>query len=518
MNRVTGVLIIVLIVAAGFAAYIFDSKAQDFSIEFSSRNSGTGSTAELSWLNPDLGLVSLDLFKSFDKKNSGEKIKHYEPVLSMEKTSEVISNLTPRKQVFFSLVGNKKNGQQVYLGQVSVVPTKYPSSIIIAGQTPDRIPVVGVFSKDGVKKAVFIPFDLSYHGEVSLDRADFDGDGVDEIIVAPTQGLNIVKIYKQDGTLFAQLNPYENGYAKGVSVKTVDFYNYTNADSFFAVAPQTDLDPQDKGARSHPVRIYRYDPTRPEKFVVHAEFVPFEKFTGGVSLSAGDVNGDGHEELVATTIGGPAEVRIFNLCTEDKTSCAKAYGRQGVSQNTVTADHIFPYGRVEVQDIKTIVADLDNDGMDEIIVYPMKGRTTLIKVYGCQVVDDYRCLAKEKAATQVYNDKFRGGVNVAVGEKGADNEKLLIISPQQSGGPHVKIYHLDSGLKLDREFFPYNNKFTGGVVTNVYRFADESDYTLVTSREHDTDGLITLYSSSNGAKISTIRFEEAAPGYYLEIK
>ena len=60
-----------------------------------------------------------------------------------------------------------------------------------------------------------------------------------------------------------------------------------------------------------------------------------------------------------------------------------------------------------------------------------------------------------------YSEKFRGGVNVAVGDVDGDGISEIVTAPLSGGGPHIRIF--DKSGRVISEFFAYDSKFTGGV-------------------------------------------------------
>lgn len=64
-----------------------------------------------------------------------------------------------------------------------------------------------------------------------------------------------------------------------------------------------------------------------------------------------------------------------------------------------------------------------------------------------------------------YNEKFRGGVNVAVGDLDGDGRAEIVTGAGPGGGPHVRIFDLAGNLK--GQFFAYEDSFLGGVKVKV---------------------------------------------------
>lgn len=59
-----------------------------------------------------------------------------------------------------------------------------------------------------------------------------------------------------------------------------------------------------------------------------------------------------------------------------------------------------------------------------------------------------------------YDSRFRGGVNVAIGDIDGDGEEDIVVMPASSGGAQVRIFSLAGALK--GQFFAYDHKLRGG--------------------------------------------------------
>lgn len=472
-------LIVIIMASIGAGFYVLDSRAETSGFDISASAPADGGSVILSWLNPSLEYKAIKIFQSNNAAVRGQLITTIENLVANEKLTFSVQNIIPKSANFFTLVAEKSSGHEVVLGKITHLATSYPSSIAVAATDADARPVVRVFSGEGVLLAEIYPYEIEYKGAVEISRADLDGDGSQEILVAPQNNSSTVRIFRENGQLIGSVEVYEKGFNSGVTVEPVKFYNSGLAVKFFAVAPRAGQ--SDKKPKAHPVKIYRYDASNPSALAPIEQFIPFEGHLGGLSLAAGDFTGDGYDELAVTPVGAMAEVRVYHLCVEDMPECVNKYGIQRVSSPEGVFDKIFPFGRTEIQNIKIKAFDFDRDGKEEMIIYPMSGRTTVIKIFSCQVMEGYRCLAKQLDAKQVYGDKFKGGVNVMAFEGKRNEDRYLLVSPQKTGGPHLKLYRWDkTSLKQTSEFFAYDAKFTGGVLSAAYKFEGQDNVSVVT--------------------------------------
>jgi hypothetical protein len=83
-----------------------------------------------------------------------------------------------------------------------------------------------------------------------------------------------------------------------------------------------------------------------------------------------------------------------------------------------------------------------------------------------QAPDGKITVQNKRAEFMAYDLRFRGGLNIAVGDLDGDGRAELITAPQGMGGPHVKIWKFDTvanRFNLVNEFMAYEITFSGGV-------------------------------------------------------
>jgi len=159
------------------------------------------------------------------------------------------------------------------------------------------------------------------------------------------------------------------------------------------------------------------------------------KYKEGLKFASGDVDGNGTNEIVvANGFGGQPIVRIFDV--------------KGKLKSQFVA-----YDLKSKAGVNVAVGDVDGDLKNEIITSPGFGAEPLIKIF------DYQ--GKLKKQFLAYDQRFRGGVNVAVGDVSGDSLADIVTTPGYGGGPHLRIW---SGQgKLQSQFMVYDQNFRGGV-------------------------------------------------------
>ncbi len=176
---------------------------------------------------------------------------------------------------------------------------------IICGVGPGGGPrVVVIDGSNGEILTDFFAFEENFTGGVYVAAADINGDGRAELIIgAGESGGPRVQIY--DGateTLLVDQFAYEGTARTGVRVSAGDF-NGDGVDDLVIAA----------GVGGGP-RIRVFDGSQLPNLVTLADFFAFESSQrGGANVSAGDYDGDGKADIVAGAgPGGGSRVTVFN--------------------------------------------------------------------------------------------------------------------------------------------------------------------------------------------------------------
>lgn len=126
-------------------------------------------------------------------------------------------------------------------------------------------------------------------------------------------------------------------------------------------------------------------------------------------------------------------------------------------------------------DVRTVVTDLNDDGVDEIVAYVTNGSSE-VRVFSLA--------GKRSARFVAFNKKFADGVRVAVGDMNGDGQKEIVVAAQK-GSPLVAIYSAKG--KLIKQFTAEPKDFTGGLQILLGDFdGDDRDDLLVAQREGGT--------------------------------
>jgi hypothetical protein len=182
-----------------------------------------------------------------------------------------------------------------------------------------------------------------------------------------------------------------------------------------------------------------------------AQLTAYGDFQGGAETAAGDVDGDGVDELItAASAGGGPHVRVFSVdyATHATTPVA----------SWMAYDPKFTGG------VRVSSADVDGDGTDEVITAPGAGGGPHVRVW--HINGDSS--VSEVFGFMAYDPVFTGGVYVSGGDiDGQDPHRdEIVVGPGAGGGPHIRMFGIVSGALQEHcghGFMAYDPKFSGGV-------------------------------------------------------
>ncbi|GEM_PF-2112343 len=291
-------------------------------------------------------------------------------------------------------------------------------------------PQVREFTQEGVvKPESFFAFPSFLRCGGRLAMGDIDKDGEDEIIVG--SGLTArphVVVYEK------------NGYKRGIDYRPYDINFFGGVD---VAAADIDNDGKDEIVTSqftdgNLVKVYKYNDERE----LLAAWRPFGSFDGGVTVSAGDVDGDGADEVICgASVGGGPHIRVYDVTA----------GAATLKPISFFAFHPNSRSGVDVAG-----GDVDGDGKAEIAVTQLFYEEAWTKVYR------YNDAQEIMGEWRAFPAGVRSGGNVEMFDISNNGRDQVLVGPNMGGGPQVLGFEYDGELLLN--FFAYATTFRGGVV------------------------------------------------------
>jgi hypothetical protein len=316
------------------------------------------------------------------------------------------------------------SGSDVYTLTINPSPAvvKPPYAV---GSGPGMPATVNVYNADGSLRFTLAPYG-DFRGGVRVAIGDVNGDGEPDIITGagPGGGPHIKVFSGADGSLLDSFFAYDASFSAGVFVAAGDVNAHGHADIITGA-----------GAGGGP-HVKVFDGETGAAFM--SFFAYDASFHGGVTVAAGDVDGDGKADIITGAgAGGGPHVKVFS----------------GADGSTLRS--FFAYDASFTGGVFVAAGDVNGDGKADIITGAGAGGGPHVKVFSGA---DSSLLTSFFA----YDAGFSGGVTVGTADVNGDGHADIVTGAGPRGGPHLKVFDGKSLATLENTF-SFDPTFVGGV-------------------------------------------------------
>ena len=310
----------------------------------------------------------------------------------------------------------------------------------------------------------------------------------------------IVRIFNLRGQLEKEFLAFDQSFQAGINLSRIDLGS-DGIDEILVGA----------GFGEKPwVKIFRQDGSLINQFLAFED-----NFRGGVNVTAGDLDGDGRDEIVVSSQfnGGP-QIRVFDgfgnlkfqffaaeenlrngiqiaigdINGDKKNEIIVGIGDQGKFLIRVFDNRgenlnkdFYAFDNFKIGELSLATIDLGGDGTDEILVGSGGGEQSLVKIFRADgsLINQF----------PVYHKDFQGAVKIAAADFDQDNRGDIVVTPGFNGGPHLRIFDGFGKPRINPGFFVFDQEFKGGVNVTIVNYGEVKKI-AVSPRQQEIDSEI----------------------------
>jgi len=293
---------------------------------------------------------------------------------------------------------------------LAVACSGWPAIVSAVGPTAGAAvrSTAGYWKTDLAGEATRLPGDLQGLGSSPVGSVavhDLGNDGISEIVSGSGFDLEpSVGIFRGDGSQIARFAVYDPGMKQGVNVAAGDVDGDGRVEIITGTRP---------GAAAHVLIFDGYGRTKAPA----GGFFPLgREFRGGTSVAAGDVDGDGTEEIItAAGPGGGPRILVWK----------KPF--------FAPADDFLAFDEKMSSGVNVAAGDVDGDGIDEILAVPAGRAEPFVKIFKAAAAGSPFGEFKAAAAPDT-------GLNIVADDLNGDKLAEIIVAPNGSGPEQVWVY------------------------------------------------------------------------------
>lgn len=341
--------------------------------------------------------------------------------LSLSSTGLISGIVTATGSYTFTISATDANGSTGFR-QYTVVSTAVPiipplkTPFIVTG--PGSSGRLNIFNANGTPRSSFLPYGAGYKGGITVARGDVNGDGVLDLVTGTTTG-SVPNVRVFDGRSLALLRSffaYDQGFMGGVNVAAGDVNGDGKADIITGAGP---------GAQPT-VRVF----SGANNNIIRSFFAFDASFQGGITVAAGDTNGDRKADIiVGAGPGGPPHVKVFS------------------GANNAVLRSFYAYSQLFVGGITVASGDVNGDGKADIITGAGPGADPHVNVFSGATGANIKSF-------DAFPTTFRGGISVAAADLNGDGKADIVVGALTQSS-QLKAFNAVNLTVIDN-FFAYS--------------------------------------------------------------
>lgn len=277
---------------------------------------------------------------------------------------------------------------------------------------------------NGVVLGAGFPFGPGFAGGVRTAAGDLTGDGIADVVTAMGPGGGLVRLVNgQTAAIIGGGHPFGAAFSGGLFVAVADF----NSDGRNDIVVS-------QGQGGATVRVFSG-----VDYSLLWNVQPFGPgYTGGVTVAAADVTGDGQPDLVVGQVTGGL-VAVLD----------------GASRTVLASGP--PFGGGFRSGVFVAAADVTGSGTASLILAPARGSAPVL-VFDVQTLSVL-------ASLHPYGPGFTAGIRVAATDLTGDGRAEILTTPGPGGGSLLAIFH--GGTFAPFASLPVFGGFSGGVFVST---------------------------------------------------
>ncbi len=312
------------------------------------------------------------------------------------------------------------------------------TSFVAVGGQAGRVQVMDMA---GATLGSFFPFAASgFTDAIAIAVGDVNSDGIDDLITAATIGNPNVKVYSgatvSSGSFFSDPEahllangfPFGINFNVGASVAAGDVNGDGYADIIAGAFPGN---PHVKVFDSKEVLVSGFIPTVITPVVLAEGFVYGLSFNVGANVGAGDVDGDGLEDVITGATAGNPHTKIFD---------AKDFLASGILNAAALMGEYFPYALSFNVGAFVTAGDYNGDGYPDIITGSSIGNPQVVIMDGQDIAEGtFDPVAS--VLDSIFAFELNQNIGVAVGAADFTGDgRADVLVGTRNGSPRVRVY------------------------------------------------------------------------------